>query len=117
MKGPENGNYGNPTNFRGNNTTFKPGKDHIYYGKKQTEETIKKRIETFKKNNSHLVMSERQKKPVLQFNLNGEFIKEWPSLKEVGEVFNIGPISHVVRGKSKTGITQGYKWKYKTNKK
>lgn len=55
-------------------------------------------------------------KPILQFNINDEFIKEWISLKEA-ELF-LNPkeklqnnISSCCRGRQKTAY--GFKWKYK----
>ena len=56
-------------------------------------------------------------KPVLQFDLNDSFIKEYPSLiqayRETG--FSFQNISKCCNGKQKTAY--GYKWKYKENKK
>lgn len=53
------------------------------------------------------------KKPVLQYDINGNFIAEYPSVLEAGEICGIwkGGISTVLKGKQKTA--GGYIWKYK----
>lgn len=55
----------------------------------------------------------RQKKPVLQYSLTGEFIREWISTstaaRETG--LNVGNISLCCRGKYKQ--SGGYRWEYK----
>jgi hypothetical protein len=50
---------------------------------------------------------------ILQYDLNGEFIKEWESQTEVSKILNIcrQNISKVASGKRKQ--TGGYIWKYK----
>lgn len=51
-------------------------------------------------------------KPVLQFTLDGEFVREWPSTQECGRNgFIYQKISLCCRGKQKSH--KGYKWKYK----
>ena len=54
----------------------------------------------------------KRSKPVLQFDLNNSFIKEYPSVmqaeRELG--FNNGNIVNCCKGKQKTAY--GYKWKY-----
>jgi group I intron endonuclease len=69
-------------------------------GQKRKQETIElQNIKKFKK--------------VLQFNLNGDFIKEWNSLKEVEEFFNKkGAIGNCIR-RGFNYNSCGYKWKYK----
>lgn len=53
------------------------------------------------------------KKPVVQLDINGNFIAEYPSVLEAGEACHIwkGGISTVLTGKQKTA--GGYIWKYK----
>lgn len=53
------------------------------------------------------------KKPVLQFDLNGNFIREYPGVLEAGEQCGIwkGGISTCLKNKQKTA--GGYVWKYK----
>ena len=49
-------------------------------------------------------------KPILQFTLNGEFVREWPSATDVGREVRTG-IIQCLRGKNKSAY--GYKWFYK----
>ena len=55
-------------------------------------------------------ISNSKKIPILQYSLNGEFIREWPSATDVGREVNKG-ISQCLRGKSKSSY--GFIWKYK----
>lgn len=52
-------------------------------------------------------------KPILQYSKNGEFIAEFPSIREVTRTlgFNNGNISSCLTGRLKTAC--GYIWKYK----
>ena len=56
-------------------------------------------------------------KKVIQYSLNGEFIKKWDCVREAGEELNIFPqhISRVCRGKRKSA--KGYIWRYEGGKK
>ena len=110
------------------------GEKNPMFGKNHSEETRKKMSESHKNisdetrkkmskshkgkpaHNKGIPMSEEQKKKlskkVLQFTLNGEFIREWPSISECGRNgFNIGAIWSCCNGKLKTH--KGYIWKYK----
>ncbi len=53
------------------------------------------------------------KKPIIQYNLEGEFIKEWNSAKDASMFIgrNPSPITACCKGKQKT--CYGFKWKYK----
>lgn len=53
------------------------------------------------------------KKPIIQYTMDGEFIKEWDSAKDASKYFNISnkSICACCRGKTKTSM--GFKWKYK----
>ena len=55
----------------------------------------------------------KKTKAVLQYDLQGNFIKEWNSIKEAVEYLNINysNIPQCCRGKRKT--TGGYRWQYK----
>ena len=56
--------------------------------------------------------TERYSKPVLQYTLDGEFVREWPSARECGRNgFNQGSVSACCRGELKKH--KGYIWKYK----
>jgi hypothetical protein len=54
-------------------------------------------------------------KPVIQYDMCGNLIKKWNSIKEVGEILNLdrGAISATCSGRQKTAY--GYKWKYNKN--
>ena len=54
--------------------------------------------------------NQKLNRPVLQFNLNGELIKEYPSMSEAVRILNF-KIHEVLRGTAKT--THGYIFKYK----
>lgn len=49
-------------------------------------------------------------RPILQYSIKNEFIKEWKSIKEAELVYGKG-ISNCARGVSNS--SNGYKWKYK----
>ena len=50
-------------------------------------------------------------KPILQFDLNGNFIKEWESIKKAKDWLGKGDIHSCCIGKQKTA--GGFVWKYK----
>jgi group I intron endonuclease len=54
-------------------------------------------------------------KPITQYDLQGNFIKEWPNSKAATEYykFSSGTISNVLRGKYKSG--GGFVWRFKGN--
>lgn len=56
-----------------------------------------------------------KRKPVLQYDLEGNFIAEYPSAREASEQTGVSHhmISHVCNGHNKTG--GGYIWKFKIN--
>lgn len=57
--------------------------------------------------------AEKRSKPVLQYSLEGEFVKEWVSASEVQRQtgFDRRNVSSCCRGKQKS--SKGYIWKYK----
>lgn len=74
---------------------------------------------TTKENNCWGTATERRSKklykPVLQFDIEGNFIKEWSSAKEIKEKlgFSQGTISSCCSGRYKQAY--GYVWKLKNN--
>ena len=54
--------------------------------------------------------SNKLKIPILQYSLDGEFIREWPSATDVGRAVK-GSICGCLKGRHKTAL--GYIWKYK----
>ena len=81
------------------------GKTSGMKGKKLSEETRKKLSE------KHI--NGKKSKVVLQYDLNGNFVKEWSSIMEVKRQLGISNsnVSDCCRGKQKTCC--GYKWRYK----
>ena len=51
-------------------------------------------------------------KPINQYDLDGNFIKKWHSMKEAREYYKLGINSLNRACKSKTGIHKGYIWRY-----
>ena len=87
------------------------GKKNPMFGKHLSEES-KKKLSDAKKGKP---MSEEQKKKlskrVLQFTLNGELIREWPSTKECGRNgFNQSAVAACCRGEKPQ--YKGFKWCY-----
>lgn len=56
-------------------------------------------------------MSKIKNKTILQFNKDGDFIKEWKSVNEAEETLGIWHISSCATGKRETA--GGFKWSYK----
>jgi group I intron endonuclease len=54
--------------------------------------------------------------PIIQYNLNNEFIKEWDSAKSIGEFFNVDSTTFIRCCKKKQKTAYGYKWQYKDEK-
>lgn len=56
--------------------------------------------------------SKKRSKPILQYTLEGQFIREWKSIRECGRNgYDQGHVAACCRGKQKTH--KGYIWKYK----
>lgn len=63
------------------------------------------------KNIKHLnKLSEKSSKPILQYDLNGNFIQEWVSIRSANRYFDT-KIDSVLSGKKKSA--KGFQWKYK----
>lgn len=80
------------------------GKPRSDYQKQRTRETNTGR----KLSEEH---KQKLKVPVLQYDLEGNFIREWDSIKEAEGVLNTKGISNCCVGRIKT--TGGFIWKYK----
>ena len=83
----------------------------VHKGKHISEEQKKKLSSALKGR----IMSDEQKKKlskkVLQYTLDGEFVREWPSANECGRNgFNSGYIAACCRGERKSAY--GFKWCY-----
>jgi hypothetical protein len=59
--------------------------------------------------------SESIKKPILQFNLDNEFIREWKSAKDVELELGLSRKNISANLRNKTKKAYGYIWKYKNN--
>lgn len=86
----------NPLNNCVNNLEWCTAKYNVNYGTK-IQRTI-----------------EKQLKPVLQYDLNGNFIKKWNSLKEAREFYNLTNISECCK---KHTIGKGFQWRYENDNK
>ena len=86
-------------------------------GMKGKSQKFKGRISPNKGNSySHSQESNEKKyKPILQFDLQYNFIKEWPSIKQAKEDLSIVNISVALTGDNKTA--GGFIWKYKNEQK
>jgi group I intron endonuclease len=62
---------------------------------------------------NYKIPTHKNTKPIIQYSLDGEVVKDWKSLTQVQKVlgFNKNNISNTLTGKSKTAF--GYIWKYK----
>jgi len=63
------------------------------------------------------VLWEKRKKPILQYSLNGDFIRRWDCIKDAAISLNIkhNAITFCLSGKGKT--SGGYQWRYESNDK
>lgn len=93
------------------------GKDNPFYGKTHSEETKKiirekRKLQVFTEETKKKI-SKRLKKPILQYTMEGVFVKEYPSRNKAAEELGINPtmISNNVSGRKKSA--GGYIWKYK----
>jgi len=93
-----------------------------HLGKKQSKETIKKRIEKSKgrkiTDNVKEIFIEanlKRSKPVIVYNLNGNLLSEHVSRSEAAIAYGcaMGSVQHVIKGKRRH--TKGYVFKFKTN--
>lgn len=94
----------------------------VRLGIKDSEETKKRKSEAFKKRNidwtyRNLMVSQKTRIPIIQYDLDGNFIREWDSVKEFENITGLksnGGICLCCQGKRKR--TLGYTWKYKNEK-
>ena len=113
--GEKNGNYGNPTGFKENSTTFKSGDLHPFKGKKQSKDQIRKRVSStdYKKRSETFPWEQKAKKcmkPILQLDLNENIIKQWESATTAAKELNINR-QRLYFAISNNSILLNYKWK------
>lgn len=84
-----------------NKTSYKPGKDHVYYGTKQSKETIQKRVETARSNGSYKGVGVFAPKQVK--NIEDGLVFE--SIKKAAEYYGKtwDQVSHSCRKETKKG--------------
>jgi group I intron endonuclease len=104
------------------------GKDNYFYGKTHTQETIAIiRAKNIGRAHSQEEKAKRRKslkgkqagilhsniKPVLQFDKNGNFIREWQYINQARDCLGIDPSTIVRCCKGRQQTAGGYIWKYK----
>jgi hypothetical protein len=72
-------------------------------------ETHKKRV----KNTDWIAKAEKCKKPILQYDLNGNFIKEWKSSTDAAKVLNLNNVSITMCCNNKLKSSGNFIWKKK----
>ena len=84
------------------------GEKNYFYGKHLSEEHKKKLSESHKG-----IFNTKRSKSILQYDLEGNFINEWPSTMEIERQLGCcnSHISACCKGKRKSAY--GYKWRYK----
>lgn len=101
--------FGLPGNKNGMYGKHRFGKENPFYGKKHSQQTKNK----ISKANSGRISNQR--KSVLQYDLNGNFVKEWPSITSaslfLGKANGNGHICQCCKGQRKYAF--GFIWKYK----
>ena len=87
------------------------GEKNPFYGKHHSEEAKKKMSESHKGKTMSEEVKKKLSKKVLQFTLDGEFVREWPSTRECGRNgFDSGAVGKCCQGKLKQ--YKGFKWCY-----
>lgn len=95
------------------------GKDYISGIKRSEETKMKISIAKTGKKQSRKAVEARAMailKPILQYSLNGEFIKEWKSIKEAADTLNIHHSNICAALYKKYKQSGGFKWEFKTKK-
>ena len=79
-----------------------------------TKQWLKNREELIKRSKlSKSILIEKYGQEIIQYDLDGNFIKEWKGMKEAARTLNIKPpnLTATLKGRQKT--CRGFLWKYK----
>ena len=88
------------------------GEKNPFYGRHHSEESKQKMREYRKGKTMSEEVKKKLSKKVLQFTLDGEFVREWPSTRECGRNgFDSGAVGKCCQGKLKQ--YKGFRWEYK----
>lgn len=88
------------------------GENNSFYGKHHTEETIKK-ISELQKGQHRSPKTEFPKRKVNQYDLEGNFIRTWPSISEIQRELGFKTNSSIIQCcKGKYKQSYGFKWQY-----
>jgi group I intron endonuclease len=94
------------------------GKKNPFYGKRHSEETKKKLSITAKINGTYKYATEvsriTNRRPVLQYDLHGNFLREFCSVKEAGESVSRASTNISASCSGRKNVIGGFIWKYKT---
>lgn len=67
-------------------------------------------------NRSHAGKTNSRARKVNQYDLDGDFIKQWDYIKEASDFYNVSSISIIRACKEEWRTSCGFKWKYVDNK-
>lgn len=77
----------------------------------KSKEAVKRYLILYGLFDKYMLERDFNNKPVLQYNLNGELIKEWPSIRDASESLKLCHIPSVCKGIRKS--SGGFLWRYK----
>ena len=100
-----------------NHFTDRKGENNPMYGRSIKECMSEEEYKTWRQNiaAANKKSAEKRKKPILQFDKNGNFIREWPSMTDARNAGYKGHIIDVCHGSRKYAC--GYIWRFKLNEK
>jgi len=87
-------------------------------GKKRGQSSLKgkkRKIDYSKRKTDYDAIFQKIKKPILQYNLDGSFVKEWPSAKDVKKSLNINNTTVNLCCNNKMKSAGGFMWLFKTD--
>jgi hypothetical protein len=87
-------------------------KKYYWKNKEQEDEKARQRYQN-NKNNKLNKPNYKSRKPILQYDLEGNFIKEWDSATTIKKELNINNVSIMQCCKKIIKSSHNYVWKYK----